>query len=141
MLFSRFSWWLDLNLFLIIDKYQRKNYDRFINGVDIQLFNLWNFFFKSYRAELQKNVIKEKITGRVHIFWRIVETGPKKAPFFIRCQSTLVKLCFSVPVTSFNFFAFFSKMRQSIDPSGRLVFYEILCSSSSFGRTLLVGKY
>ena len=30
----------------------------------------------------------------------------------------------------FNFFCFFSKMRQYIDPSGYFVFYEICCSSN-----------
>ena len=104
----------------------------------------WFFMAWDRWASLTKNFMKDEITGRVDIVWRIffenckkvkIEvTATQKSNFF---ECFRINWRFSDPVTSFFTFLHFSEIcaRDILTLPVILFFYKILCSSNFFGRT------
>ena len=79
------------------------------------------------------------MTVRAHILRRIFEKIAKKSNWSHKIQKSIIFWVIyqkgRFPVLHFNF-NFLNITPEYIDPSGHLVFYEILRSSNFFGRTL-----
>ena len=54
---------------------------------DIEIFNFLTWKKRTKKVSATKNVIKDKMTGRVYILWRIVEIIAKKLKSYMTKKS------------------------------------------------------
>ena len=86
-----------------------------------------------------KKFIKDQMTGKVDIVWRIVEKNCKKIKFkfIVPKKSTNIYQRFGTMTSFFTFFSsFLKKAPEYIDPSCHFVLYEILCGDQNLKSNL-----
>ena len=146
-MFSKLSWWLRSCIYfkrnLYVYKYQRKIhwkiYDEYFkDGGDIQLFNLskkWAIEVWATKTFIEDKInlkgrFKRRISGEIEKKLKlkkstIFESNLPKSMFFRSCDFV------------FNFFALFSKMRQSISTLPAILSLLVFCVA----RTCLVEPH